>query len=219
MDDITAFPDAWRETLAGLPRTVIFAAIAVGAFVLLFALKKRPRAVIRWTAGVLALGLGAAAGIGGTRMGGWAERNDRRTATIVVAGVLLTAVFALRTIRGARKSGSDRKLVDGVSDDPQRLVVLALAPELSLRARLRAVSLLNDAFSLDGVMRRARTEKVKKAAKRRLDNLRDREEPRAQVDGSTRKEHTNEHTKTHKGSDRYTVDVDPEDYFLPPETN
>lgn len=215
MDDFTAFPDAWRETLADLPQTVIFAAIAAGAFVLLLALVKRPRAVLRWAVGVTALGLGAVAGIGGTRMGGWAERNDRRTSTIAVAGVLLLAVFALRTIRGARKRGSDRKLVDGVSDDPQRLVVLALAPELSIRARLRAVSLLDDAFSLDGVVRRSRTEKVKKAAKRRLDNLRDREGTR--VDGARRKDHQDERGKTRERHNR--ANVDPEDYFLPPEMN
>lgn len=217
MDDITAFPDAWRETLAGLPRAAVFAAIAAGAFVLLLALAKRPRAVLRWTAGVTALVLGAVAGIGGTRMGGWAERNDRRTITIAVAGILLIAVFALRTIRGARKSGSDRKLVDGVSDDPQRLVVLALAPELSVRARLRAVNLLDDAFSLDGVVRRARTEKVKKAAKRRLDDLRDREGTR--TDGASRRDRQNARGKTREKLDRNAADVDPEDYFLPPETN
>jgi len=215
MDDLIAFPDAWRETLADLPRTVIFAAIAAGAFVLLLALVKRPRAVLRWAVGVTALGLGAVAGIGGTRMGGWAERNDRRASTIAVAGVLLLAVFALRTIRGARKRGSDRKLVDGVSDDPQRLVVLALAPELSIRARLRAVSLLDDAFSLDGVVRRSRTEKVKKAAKRRLDNLRDREGTR--VDGASRKDRQDDRGKTRERHDR--ANVDPEDYFLPPEMN
>lgn len=224
MDDLFPLPENWRSTLETYPPEAVLAVLG-GALLLLVLLAKKPRALLRGlvvalllVGGIGALGIGA-----GT--GRWADRSDQRDLGILVAvgGVLL--VTALRLMRRLRKHMADRRLVDDVRDDPQRLVVLALAPELTVMARLRAVHALDDLFSLDAVARRSRNAKVKRLAKRRLEKLRrgtrpyqdDANPERAPVNGAQQETTGSEAGRPATLSGLPGEDLLPENFYLPPE--
>jgi hypothetical protein len=225
MDDLFPLPENWRSTLETYPPEAVLTVLGGALLLLLVLLVKKPRAVLRGllVALVLVGGIGAV-GIGaGT--GRWADRSDQRDLGILAAvgGVLLVA--ALRLMRRLRKHLADRRLVDDVRDDPQRLVVLALAPELTVMARLRAVHALGDPFSLDAVARRSRNAKVKRRAKRRLEKLRrgtrpyqdDANPERAPVKGAQQETTGSEAGRPATPSGLPGEDLLPENFYLPPE--
>jgi hypothetical protein len=218
MDELLSLPDSWRANLAATPKEVIFAVTGTVTFLLLVTIAKKPRTALRWIAASGALVLGVLAGGIGARTGRWAERNDQRFVALVVAAAGLLLVATIRLMRRARKHRTDRRLVDGVRDEPQKLVVLALAPELSVRARMRAVHALDDAFSLDTVARRSRTEKVKRRAKRRLEELRRRPEDASGATDVREAQPDRAHPFRHdEPDDQETDELLPENYYLPPE--
>jgi hypothetical protein len=172
MDDLFPLPDTWRSSLEAYPREIVLGVLAGVTFLLLVAIVQRPRAVLRGLIAILVLGAAVVALGVGTRAGYWADRTGQRDLAVlaIAGGVLLLTL--LRLVPKARKHITDRRLVDSVRDDPQRLVVLAVARELGVQARMRAVRALDDPFGLDAVARGSRTEKVKRLAKRRLAKIR-----------------------------------------------
>ena len=223
MDDRLPLPDTWRSSFEAYPQEIVLGVLGGVTFLLLVALVKRPRAVLRGIVALLVLG-GAAAAVGvGTRAGYWADRTGQRDLAVlaIAGGVLLLAL--LRLVPKVRKHIADRRLVDGVRDDPQRLVVLAVARELGVRARLRAVRALDDPFSLDTVARRSRTEKVKRLAKRRLEKIR-RDGRRVQETTAGENQHSGAESSavpsqenTRQVRSAANEELLPENFFLPPD--
>jgi len=167
MNDLT-LPDEWRERLASYPREVVFAVLALTFFTGLVLLARRPRIILKGLFILVVAVTGIVAGLTGTRAGVWAGENNERDTVIIVSIVAVLLLLALRTRTRVKRLLEHRRLVNEVRQDPQKLLVLALAPEIATSARKRAVKLLDDPFTLDEIGRRARTESVKKLAKRHL---------------------------------------------------
>lgn len=217
MDDLLSLPDTWRSSLEAYPQEIVLGVLGGVTFLLLVAIVKRPRVVLRGLIALLVLG-GAAAAVGvGTRAGYWADRTGQRDlAVLAIAGGILLLTL-LRLVPKVRKHIADRRLVDSVRDDPQRLVVLAVARELGARARMRAVRALDDPFSLDAVARRSRTEKVKRLAKRRLEKTR-RGNKSVQNAADREDRTTTETQKSAPGTQEPSrEELFPENFYLPPE--
>lgn len=167
MNDLT-LPDEWRERLASYPREVVFAVLALTFFTGLVLLARRPRILLKGLFILVVVIAGIGAGLLGTRAGVWAGENNERDTVILVSIGAILLILALRARTRVKRLLEHRRLVHEVRQDPQKLLVLALAPEIATSARKRAVKLLDDPFTLDEIGRRARTESVKKLAKRRL---------------------------------------------------
>lgn len=210
MNDPIPIPDTWRDELAAYPSEVVFATIAVTTFLLLVLLAKRPRLVLRGVIGALVLAAGIAAGVVGTRAGALAERGETQRTAILGGVVLLLLVFGLRLRSSGAKTVAHRKLVRDVHDDPQKLLVLALAPEISENARRLAVKLLEDPFTLDRIARRSRSNGVRKLAKRRLARVRTQARDTA---GDATRQETPDTADGRDGSE----EILPEAFYLPPE--
>lgn len=229
MNDLP-LPDAWRDALASYPRELVFAAIAASTFSVLVLLARRPKLVLRGMAAVIVVAAGVAAGLVGTRTGVWAERRDEKNIAVIGGIAAVALVFALRLRGTLKKTLAHRRLVRDVENDAQKLLVLALAPEISGSARRRAVRLLDDPFTLDEIARRSRSSRVKKLAKRRLANARkktrdehahipaDATATRAAETPSVRAGTTSdERSDTADGKRRDGTELDPESFYLPPE--
>lgn len=225
MDDLFPLPDTWRDSLATYPREAVFTVLAAATFAFLLLLTKRPRIVLRGLIILLVAAAGLAAGLFGTRTGVWAERTGER-GTVIGAGIVVVAlVFALRLRITLTKVLAQRRLVRDVKDDPQRLLVLALAPEIGENARRRAVKLLTDPFTLDEIARRSRSNSVKKLARRRLVNVRSlqREDDAKTADtvggaaNAAKESQAGVATGVTDRDDDSATGISPEAFYLPPE--
>lgn len=222
MNDLFPIPDTWRDELVTYPSEVVFTVLAVTTFGFLLLLAKRPRVVLRGVVALAIVAAGLVAGIFGTRTGVWAERSGERGTAIVAGIVVVALVFALRLRSTVKRIFAHRRLVRDVKDDPQKLLVLALAPEITENARRSAVKLLEDPFTLDEISRRSRSSSVKKLARRRLAHTRSR----------TRGGHAQNPERVHDVTDvaadptaggsvglgaDAAAEISPESFYLPPD--
>ena len=219
MNDLLTLPSVWRDELATVPLEIVFTVIAAVTFALLLLLATQTRLFLRIALSCLVVVIGVGAGTFGSRAGDWADSNNKQSTVIVAGLIALALVFALR-LRGTLKTyWSHRRLVNDVKHDPQRLLVLALASEISEKARNRAVKLLEDPFALDEVARRSRSRGVKRLAKKRLLHVRTRDAQNRHGDlsGTSTPERSADKDTPKIAAEDAGHELLPESFYLPPE--